>query len=71
MRRALYVLATCQPLPHEQMDVNGFSPVTVANATAASGLDLHYAKESVKFQLIVRGEFSIIILVVKLLNMIW
>ena len=52
MRRALYVLATCQPLPHEQMDVNGFSPVTVANATAASGLDLHYAKESVKFQLL-------------------
>jgi hypothetical protein len=27
------------------MDVQGFSRETVANATAASGLDLHYAKE--------------------------
>ncbi len=31
--------------PCLQMDVQGFSRETVANATAASGLDLHYAKE--------------------------
>ena len=30
--------------PCLQMDVQGFSRETVANATAASGLDLHYAK---------------------------
>jgi hypothetical protein len=30
------------------MDVQGFSRETVANATAASGLDLHYAKEQTK-----------------------
>jgi hypothetical protein len=28
-----------------QMDVQGFSREIVANATAASGLDIHYAKE--------------------------
>jgi hypothetical protein len=43
MRCILHIFGTRAPCL--QMDVQGFSRETVANATAASGLDLHYAKE--------------------------